>query len=38
MLAGTAAALAEKDWLVNGAQVEANVSLEARVARGVEVA
>lgn len=37
LLADPAVELAE-EWLVNGAQVEANVSLEARVTLGVKLA
>lgn len=37
LLADPAAELAE-EWLLNGAQVEANVSLEARVTLGIEMA
>lgn len=37
-LAGAAVDVAEKGRLVKGAEVEANVSLEAAVGRGVDVA
>lgn len=38
LLAGAAAEVVEKGRLVKGTEVEANVSLEAGVARGVDVA